>query len=107
MVYGYDALSGEQRWAFDPIPQDAGPTEADWLGDSRGRTGAANMWSVMSADPQRDLLFVPTSSAAPDYYGGERPGDNRYANSLVALDASSGALVWSYQFVHHDVWDWE
>ena len=107
VVYGYDALSGEQRWAFDPIPQDAGPTEADWLGDSRGRAGAANMWSVMSADPQRDLLFVPTSSAAPDYYGGERPGDNRYANSLVALDASSGALVWSYQFVHHDVWDYD
>ena len=59
VVYGYDAISGEKRWTFDPILQDAGPTEADWLDDSRGRTGAANMWSVMSADPLREFPGRP------------------------------------------------
>ena len=61
----------------------------------------------MAADPERDLVFVPTGSAAPDYYGGLRPGDNRYANSIVALKASTGALVWAFQTVHHDLWDYD
>jgi quinoprotein glucose dehydrogenase len=107
VVYGYDARSGEQVWVFDPIPQAGGPTERDWLGDSRTRTGGANMWSVMAADSARDLLFVPTSSPSPDYYGGERPGDNRHGNSLVALHGATGELAWAYQLVHHDIWDYD
>lgn len=107
VVYGHNVRSGRRVWQFDPIPQDRGPTASDWLDGSRNRTGAANMWSVMSADEERDLLFIPTSSASPDYYGGLRPGDNRHANSLVALRGSSGELVWARQLVHHDIWDYD
>src|ERR1044071_2300277 len=71
------------------------------------KTGAANAWSVLAADPERDLVFVPTGSAAPDYYGALRLGDNRYSNSIVALRASTGRLVWSFQTVHHDLWDYD
>ena len=70
-------------------------------------TGAANAWSVIAADSARDMVFVPTGSASPDYYGGERVGDNRYANSVVALRASTGKVVWSFQAVHHDLWDYD
>ncbi|KGE03705.1 pyrroloquinoline quinone-dependent dehydrogenase [Pseudohaliea rubra] len=107
VVYGFDARTGERRWAFDPIPQAGGPTDDDWLNSSRSRTGGANMWSVMAADPERDLLFIPTSSPSPDYYGGERPGDNRHGNSLVALHGATGELAWAYQLVHHDIWDYD
>ena len=69
--------------------------------------GAANAWSILSADPARDLVFVPTSSPSPDYFGGERLGSNRYANSVVALRASTGRVVWSFQTVHHDLWDYD
>ena len=71
------------------------------------RTGGANAWSTLSADPARDLVFIPTGSAAPDYYGGTRPGNNAHANSVVALKASTGELVWSFQVVHHDLWDYD
>jgi glucose dehydrogenase len=70
-------------------------------------TGAANTWSVIGADPGRDLAIVPTSSPSPDYYGGERRGANLYANSVVALRASTGARVWHFQVVHHDLWDYD
>ena len=69
--------------------------------------GAANAWSVIVADPDRDLAFVPTGSAAPDYYGALRLGDNRYANSLVALRGSTGEVAWSFQTVHHDLLDYD
>jgi quinoprotein glucose dehydrogenase len=69
--------------------------------------GGANAWTALAADPERDLVFVPTGSAAPDYYGGLRLGDNRYANSIVALKASTGRLVWAFQTVHHDLWDYD
>ena len=69
--------------------------------------GGANAWSVLAADPERDLVFVPTGSAAPDYYGAMRLGDNRYANSIVALRASTGRVVWAFQTVHHDLWDYD
>lgn len=107
VVQGFDARSGKLLWQFDPIPQDQGPTPGDWLGDSRKVTGAANMWSVMSVDTARDLVFVPTSSASPDYYGGLRPGDNRHANSVVALEGRTGRVVWARQLVHHDIWDYD
>ena len=71
------------------------------------RTGAANAWSTFAADPARDLVFIPTGSASPDYYGGARPGDNKWANSVVALKASTGAFVWGFQVVHHDLWDYD
>lgn len=107
-VRAYDARSGALKWSWDPIPRDS--TDAAW-GSWRGAmahtTGAANAWSVIAADSARDMVFVPTGSASPDYYGGERIGDNRYANSVVALRASTGKVVWSFQAVHHDLWDYD
>lgn len=107
-VRAFDARTGALRWTWHPIPQDAkDPAYATWRDDSAARTGAANAWSIMTADSARDLIFVPTSSAAPDYYGALRLGDNRYANSIVALRASTGRVVWHFQTVHHDLWDYD
>ena len=107
-IRAFDARTGERRWSWDPIPQDpADPAYRDWRGDLAHGTGAANAWSALSADPQRDLVFIPIGSAAPDYYGVRRLGDNRYANSLVALKLSNGERVWSFQTVHHDLWDYD
>jgi quinoprotein glucose dehydrogenase len=108
VVRAYDARTGAQRWSWDPIPRRPGTPGYDtWQGPAAHGTGAANAWSIMSADPERDLLFVPVGSASPDFYGGERKGRNEYANSVVALRASTGAMVWSFQAVHHDLWDYD
>ncbi|HSG90904.1 MAG TPA: pyrroloquinoline quinone-dependent dehydrogenase [Pseudomonadales bacterium] len=108
IVRALDARSGEVLWVFDPIPlDDDDPAAATWSDDSFRRTGAANAWAPLSADVERGLVFVPTSSPSPDFYGGERLGDNRHANSVVALDVETGALVWERQLVHHDVWDYD
>jgi quinoprotein glucose dehydrogenase len=107
-VRAYDARTGTMKWTWDPIPQDANdPAYREWRGSIAHKGGGANAWSVLAADPERDLVFVPTGSAAPDYYGAMRLGDNRYANSLVALRASTGRVVWSFQTVHHDLWDYD
>ena len=108
VVRAFDARTGALRWSWDPIPRRRDdPARTTWAGDSADSSGAANAWSVLSADPERGLVFVPTGSASPDFYGGERRGDNRYANSVVALRASSGEVVWHFQVVHHDVWDYD
>lgn len=107
-VRGYDARTGRLLWSWDPIPQSSDdPAFDEWWGELAHASGGANAWSVLAADPERDLVFVPTGSAAPDYYGGLRLGDNRYANSIVALRASTGELVWAFQTVHHDIWDYD
>jgi quinoprotein glucose dehydrogenase len=108
VVRAFDARTGQRRWSWDPIPQDpADPAYATWEGSGARRTGAANAWSVMAVDPARDLVFVPTSSPSPDFYGGARKGSNLYANAVVALRASTGTVVWSFQVVHHDLWDYD
>lgn len=107
-VRAFDVVTGEAKWSFDPIPRDAiAPNADDWLGDGVPIEGHANAWAPMSVDPERGLVFVPTSSPSPDFYGGLRPGDNRYANSVVALNAETGAVHWAFQTVHHDVWDYD
>jgi quinoprotein glucose dehydrogenase len=107
-VRGYDARTGALKWSWDPVPQDpADPAHGQWRGTLAHKSGGANAWSVLAADPERDLVFVPTGSAAPDYYGVLRLGDNRYANSIVALKASTGKVVWAFQTVHHDLWDYD
>jgi quinoprotein glucose dehydrogenase len=107
-VRAFDARTGALRWTWDPVPRDStDPAWNTWRGAMGHTTGAANAWSVIAADSARDLVFVPTGSASPDYYGGERPGDNRYANSIVALRASTGKVVWHFQTVHHDLWDYD
>jgi quinoprotein glucose dehydrogenase len=107
-VRAFDARSGRLAWSWDPIPRDpSNPVFKEWSAQGARITGAANAWAPLSADPARHLVFVPTGSASPDFYGGERPGDNRWANSVVALDAATGALKWGRQLVHHDLWDYD
>lgn len=103
-IRAFDAQSGKLLWTWDPIPQQG---EAGWEPEQARKTGAANAWSVISVDTKRNLIFLPTSSASPDYFGGERLGDNLYANSVVALDAKTGKRVWHFQTVHHDLWDYD
>jgi len=96
-VRAFDVRSGKLRWSFDPLlPLPDGD-----------RSGAANVWSIMAVDDARGMLFLPTSSPSPDYFGGRRRGDNRYANSVVALEAKSGRVLWHFQVVHHDLWDYD
>jgi quinoprotein glucose dehydrogenase len=101
VVRAFDARSGALRWSWEPIPPNANPPSKTW------RTGAGNAWSIMVVDPERHLIFVPTGSASPDYYGGLRLGDNKWANSIVALRAQSGEVAWGFQIVHHDLWDYD
>jgi len=107
-VRAFDVRSGAARWQWDPIPRSPdNPASATWQGKQPPREGHANVWAPMSADQERGLVFLPTSSPSPDFYGGLRPGDNQHANSVVALQADSGEMAWSFQTVHHDVWDYD
>ena len=93
-IAAYDADTGAPRWTFDPLAGVAG-------------TGAGNAWAPLAVDAGSDLVFVPTSAPSPDYYGGLRPGRNDHANSVVALRLSTGEVAWSFQLVHHDLWDYD
>ncbi len=107
-VRAYDARTGKFVWGWDPIPHDpSDPVYAQWSPQGAAMTGAANAWAPLSVDAQRHLVFVPTGSSSPDFFGGRRPGDGRWANSVVALDGDTGRLVWGYQTVHHDLWDYD
>ena len=108
VVRAFDVRTGELRWAWDPIPPGfAWP--AEWRDRPRDAftPGTPNVWTFMSADPERNLVFVPTGNASPDYYAASRHGLDHYASSVVALWGSTGTPVWSFQTVHHDVWDYD
>jgi len=98
-VRGFDAITGAQKWSWDPVRWNK-PGQPP-------TTGSGNAWSAISADPEHNLVFVPTGSPSNDYYGGTRIGDNRDADSIVALEATTGRRVWAFQFVHHDLWDYD
>jgi len=104
-VRAYDVRSGALRWTFRTIPQPGEPGYYTWPKDAWQYIGGANSWPGMTLDEKRGLVFVPTGSAAADFYGANRLGDNLYANCLLALDAATGRLRWHFQFVKHDVLD--
>jgi quinoprotein glucose dehydrogenase len=105
VVRAFDARTGALRWSWEPLPPNEPSAEKD--GRKVWRTGAGNAWSTIVADPERGLVFVPTGSASPDYYGGLRLGDDKWADSVVALRAKTGELVWGFQLVHHNLWDFD
>ena len=108
VIRAFDARNGALLWAFDPIPDSpTHPAAAEWNLAQAATTGAGNSWGLMSIDEDNGLVLVPTGSASPDYFGGTRLGSNRFADSLLALDAKSGKLVWHQQLVHHDLWDYD
>ena len=103
-VRAFNTRTGASRWEWDPIPRTASdPASPGWRGSQPPREGHANAWAPLAVDEERGLVFVPTSSPSPDFFGGLRPGDNRHANSVVALEAATGSVRWSFQTVHHDV----
>jgi quinoprotein glucose dehydrogenase len=107
-IRAFDIRTGKALWSFDPVPRDeSDPVYAEWTKNAARNTGAGNVWGTMSVDVERDLLFLPTSSPSPDFFGGTRPGDNRYADSIVVLRGKTGEVVWHFQTIHHDVWDYD
>ncbi len=104
-VRAFSALDGELVWQFNTIPAPGEPGSETWADGSLERAGGANVWTGMTLDEDRGLLFAPTGSATPDFYGVHRLGDNLYANSLLAIDARTGRLEWHYQVTRHDLWD--
>src|ERR1700721_2470385 len=107
-VGAFRIRDGEQVWRFNIVPEDGEPGAGTWGPDPAARKhGGGNIWTPMSFDEQKNLLYVPGGNAAPDLYDDDRPGDNLYTNSLIALDAKTGRLVWYRQFIPHDVHDYD
>ena len=106
-VRGFDARTGKLLWTFHTIPRHGEPGFETWLKGSAEFTGNAGVWAPMSADPELGLAYLPVEAATGDRYGGDRPGANLFANSLVALDVKTGKMRWHYQIIHHDIWDWD
>ena len=104
-IRAWSAEDGELVWKFDTIPAPGAPGSETWAEGSLATAGGANAWTGMTLDDERGILFAPTGSATPDFYGAGRLGDNLYANCLVALDARTGELKWHYQVFRHDLWD--
>ena len=106
-VRAFDARTGKLVWTFHTVPQPDEIGHESWEGDSWTNRTGANVWSTMSVDVERGLIFLPVGSASYDFYGADRKGADLFGNSLVALNAATGKLVWYYQMVHHDIWDYD
>jgi len=112
-VRGFDVRTGQQRWIFHTVPKEGEPGNETWLTDtdedqpSWVYTGNTNMWAWASGDEELGYVYLPLSTPTNDYYGGHRPGDNLFAESLVCLNAKTGELVWYFQAVHHGLWDYD
>ena len=106
-IHAYDVLTGKLKWVFHTIPA-PGEFGADTLPpNGRSWIGGAHNWSESTIDETRGIIYIPTGTARYDFYGGDRKGDNLFANSLIALDAKTGKRLWHFQFVHHDLWDYD
>ena len=106
-VRGFDVRTGAQKWVFETIPQEGAFGNETWEDGSWKNTGNTNVWTLMSADPELGYVYLPVSTPTNDYYGGHRPGDNLFAESLVCLDAATGERVWHFQTTHHGMWDYD
>ena len=106
-IRGFDVNTGQMNWIFHSIPQEGEVGNETWEDDSWRVTGAANVWSLMSADPALGYVYLPFGTPSNDYYGGHRLGDNLFATSIVCLDASTGELIWYFQTTHHEIWDYD
>jgi len=106
-VRGFDARTGEQRWIFHTIPQGEEYGADTWEDEAWRENGAANVWTLMSADLETGYVYLPTSTPSNDWYGGHRLGDNLFAETLVCLDAETGEVVWYFQTVRHGLWDYD
>ena len=106
--HAYDARTGKKLWDFHAVPQPGEPGHEDWPGDSWKNRAGNNMWSYsVTVDEQRGIVYMPMGGPAANYYGGDRPGNNLFANAVVALDAETGKLKWYFQTVHHELWDYD
>src|SRR3954447_22615532 len=106
-VRGFDVITGRLLWTFHTVPQGEEPGVETWENESWKEAGNANVWAPMSADEELGYVYLPVSTPTNDYYGGDRPGDGLYGDSLVCLDAATGRKVWHYQLVHHGLWDYD
>ncbi len=107
-VQAFNARTGKRVWTFSVIPQSPNDPGAEtWENESWRTSGHGNVWAPMALDEARGLLYLPTSTPSSDYYGGQRPGANLFAESLVCLDAATGKMKWYFQTVHHGLWDWD
>ncbi len=106
-VRGFDATTGDLLWIFESIPQAPDEGAETWEQESWKHYGNTNVWPPMSCDAELGMVYLPFGTPSNDYYGGQRPGDNRYAESLVAVDVATGNKVWHYQLVHHGIWDYD
>src|SRR6266404_1649040 len=106
-VRGFDVVTGRLLWTFHTVAQEGEPGVETWEKDSWKEAGNANVWAPMSADEELGTVYLPVSTPTNDYYGGHRPGDGLYGESLVCLDAATGKKVWHYQLIHHGLWDYD
>ena len=106
-IMGYDVKTGKQLWIFHTIPQQGEEGNDTWENESWKYTGNASAWAPLSADPELGYVYLPIEAATGDFYGGHRPGNNLYSQSLVCLNAKTGKKVWHYQLIHHDIWDYD
>jgi glucose dehydrogenase len=104
-IRAYDVRTGKLRWSFHTIPHPGEFGYITWPNEAWETSGAANNWAGMALDPRHGIVYVPTGSAAFDFYGGDRTGDDLFANCLIALNAETGKRIWHFQGVHHDIWD--
>ncbi|HYD23518.1 MAG TPA: PQQ-binding-like beta-propeller repeat protein [Croceibacterium sp.] len=106
-VHAYDVRTGSLKWTFNMVPRVGEFGSESWPEKDRERFGGVHNWSEFTVDPELGIAYIPTGTARYDFYGGNRPGDNLYANSVVALDARTGKRVWHFQTIHHDLWDFD